>query len=84
MALLQTYLPFVRPGGQVILITPQEAGYRSDSTHVSFVDFDALAGIGERLRLEGARRSSFPFPRVIGRWFKYNEFVQVATTSVTS
>jgi 2-polyprenyl-3-methyl-5-hydroxy-6-metoxy-1,4-benzoquinol methylase len=84
VSLLESYLPFVRPGGQVILITPQEAGYRSDNTHVSFVDFDALGDITGRLHLEGAKRSSFPFPRAFGRWFKYNEFLQVAKTPVVS
>jgi 2-polyprenyl-3-methyl-5-hydroxy-6-metoxy-1,4-benzoquinol methylase len=78
--LLEGHLPFVRPGGKVILITPQDAGYRSDSTHVSFIDFDALRDISARLGLEVHERSSFPFPRTVGRWFKYNEFVLVAST----
>ena len=28
------YLPFVRPGGRVFLVCPQERGYASDPTHV--------------------------------------------------
>ena len=31
--LLKGYLYLLKPGGIVILITPQEAGYRADSTH---------------------------------------------------
>ncbi|HEX2660102.1 MAG TPA: class I SAM-dependent methyltransferase [Polyangia bacterium] len=76
--LLADYLPYVRPGGQVVLITPQEAGYRSDATHVTFTDLDALARLVTSQGLEVTRRYSFPLPRPIGRVFKYNEFVLLA------
>src|SRR5262245_4239843 len=36
--LLATYLPYVRPSGRVIVITPQEAGQRRDATHVTYFD----------------------------------------------
>jgi SAM-dependent methyltransferase len=76
-ALVAEWLPYLRTGGRVVLIAPQEAGYRSDPTHVAFVDDAAL-----RQLLEGAgcvveRSYSFPFPRVFGRVFPYNEFVAV-------
>jgi SAM-dependent methyltransferase len=77
-ALLARYLPHVKRGGQVVLITPQEAGFRSDDTHVAFTDLDALAEIARDSGLEIARRYSFPFPRSFGRVFKYNEFVLIA------
>ena len=77
-ALLAAYIPFVRPRGQVVLITPQEAGYRSDETHVAFTDLDALADIATAAGLTVERRYSFPLPRVFGRLFTHNEFVLVA------
>ena len=73
--LLRTYLPFLRPGGGVFVITPQEAGYRSDSTHVTFLDLDAVSGILASIGVHVELARSFPFPRVVGRLFKYNEFV---------
>lgn len=76
--LLSEYLPFLKPQGQVILITPQEAGYRSDPTHVQFMDFEALRGISCELGLTPVREYSFPFGRLVGRWFKYNEFVSIS------
>ncbi|MDH6124183.1 methyltransferase [Kitasatospora sp. GP82] len=76
--LLKSYLPSVRPGGRVVLITPQPAGYRSDPTHVRFVDFDGLRAHAEQARLTVERRYSFPFPQFAGRFFKYNEYVLVA------
>jgi SAM-dependent methyltransferase len=77
-ALLEGYLPYLKPGGQVILITPQEWGYRSDNTHVHFMDTAELRRLAERLALTPARSYSFPFPRWVGPLFRYNEFVLVA------
>ena len=76
--LIATYLPYVRAGGQVALVTPQEAGYASDPTHIEFVDGAALDRMARALGLAPMRGFSFPFPRSAGRIFKYNEFVLVA------
>jgi 2-polyprenyl-3-methyl-5-hydroxy-6-metoxy-1,4-benzoquinol methylase len=78
VALLEPYLASVKPGGKVILITPQERGFRSDPTHVTFVDFDALDALVRTLGLRPETTRSFPFPRATGRVFTYNEFVMVA------
>jgi 2-polyprenyl-3-methyl-5-hydroxy-6-metoxy-1,4-benzoquinol methylase len=78
-SMLREYLPCVRAGGQIVLITPQEAGYQSDPTHVRFVDLDGLREHVEAVGLRLQRAYSFPFPRVLGRVFTYNEFVCVAT-----
>jgi len=77
--LLTSYLPLVRPGGKVVLITPQERGWRSDATHVRWVGLPELRRTAERLGLHVDTQLSFPFPRPVGRVFRYNEFVQVAT-----
>jgi SAM-dependent methyltransferase len=77
-ALLQSHLHLLRPGGQVIFITPQEAGYRSDPTHVQFMDFAALRDITSALELSLTKEFSFPLPRFFGSLFKYNEFVSVS------
>jgi len=78
--LVAHYLPYLRPGGRVILITPQESGYRSDPTHVEFLDFEALRGIAATCGLRPQRQYSFPFPRSLGRLFRYNEFVVVTAS----
>lgn len=77
-AMVSTYLPYLRPQGRICFITPQEAGYRSDDTHVRFVDFSALTILAEQLDLVVQRRYSFPLPRALGRIFRYNEFVLIA------
>jgi SAM-dependent methyltransferase len=75
---LASYLPFVAPGGRVVLVTPQERGYASDPTHVWFVGFDEAAALCADLGLAVERSYSFPFGRRAGRLFTYNEFVVVA------
>jgi hypothetical protein len=77
--LFEDYLPCVRPGGRVVLITPQESGYASDATHIRFVDFDVLRGHAEKAGIQVQRAYSFPFPRPAGKAFRYNEFVLVGT-----
>jgi 2-polyprenyl-3-methyl-5-hydroxy-6-metoxy-1,4-benzoquinol methylase len=73
--LVAEYLPFVKPRGKVVLIAPQEAGYRSDASHVEFMDSARLESILRTLGLEFERSYSFPFPRWVGRFFPHNEFV---------
>jgi 2-polyprenyl-3-methyl-5-hydroxy-6-metoxy-1,4-benzoquinol methylase len=80
VALLRTYLPFVRTGGKVVLITPQERGYATDATHVRFCGFSEVAALCETLGLTVQRQYSFPFPRWMGKVFAYNEFVTLART----
>lgn len=72
--ILAGYLPMIRPGGRVVLVCPQERGYGSDATHVTFTDFAALQRIATRLGLEPVSHRSFPFGRWAGRSFTYNEF----------
>lgn len=76
--LLRSYLDAVRAGGRVVLITPQEAGFRSDPTHVEFMDLTTLRAVADELGLEQERDASFPLPRAFGRVFRYNEFLSVS------
>ena len=81
LGILEDYLKFLRPGGRVVFITPQEAGYKTDSTHVRFVDFAGTADLAAAIGFEVARQYSFPFPRPVGKLFPYNEFVTVAAAT---
>jgi SAM-dependent methyltransferase len=78
-ALIDAYLPYLKHGGKVCVITPQERGYRSDRTHEFFVDFAAIQDAFAQNGLTPVRQFSFPFPRWAGEAFVYNEFVAVAT-----
>jgi SAM-dependent methyltransferase len=76
--LLKKYIDFLKPGGKLILITPQEAGYKSDPTHCEFMDFPKLNKITNRLGFNRLDAYSFPFPRFVGHFFTYNEFISVS------
>jgi SAM-dependent methyltransferase len=76
--LLRKYLPNLKLGGKLIIITPQEAGYKSDASHVQFMGFLELRNIVGQLDLKILREYSFPFPRFVGQFFLYNEFVSVS------
>jgi len=78
ISLVARYLNLLKPAGQVVMIAPQEAGYRSDATHVAFIDFARLREINAALGLVESRVYSFPFPRIMGKLFRYNEFVFVS------
>ena len=77
IALVGVHLAYVRAGGRVVLITPQEAGFASDPTHVAFTGFAELERVLAAHGLALERRYSFPFPRFVGRIFRHNEFVAV-------
>ena len=79
VAMLESYLPYLRSGGRALLICPQERGYASDATHVRWTDADDLQAIARELGLVPLRARSFPLPRFAGRWFTYNEFCVLAS-----
>ena len=76
-SLIADYLPYVRDGGQVISIVPQEAGFASDPTHVDFLEADDVEAMYAENGVTVTRSYSFPFPRAAGRRFRYNETVVV-------
>lgn len=78
IALLRMYLPYLKPGGRVFFVCPQERGYASDPTHVRFTDGDDLVQLARTVGLEADSWFSFPFPRWAGKPFKYNEFCLLA------
>ena len=78
IGMVSSYLPYLRPGGTVMFICPQEKGYTTDGTHVHFTDGAALTDLAESVGLVVERSYSFPFPRIAGRFFTYNEFCVLA------
>lgn len=71
---VSSYLPWLRPGGKVLFICPQERGYASDPTHVRWTTGEDLMQLSSELGLLPGRWRSFPFPRWTGKAFIYNEF----------
>lgn len=78
VALLAEHLPLLKSKGRVIIITPQEKGFRSDPTHIQYMDFIVLDRILQQLNLDKEKQYSFPFPLLLGKIFTYNEFLVIA------
>jgi SAM-dependent methyltransferase len=78
--ILRDYLPYVRPGGKVAVICPQEKGYATDETHVTFLSPEDIVRVLETAGIKVVRSYSFPFPRPVGKVFAYNETVVLGTT----
>jgi SAM-dependent methyltransferase len=83
VVLLRENLVHLKPSARIILMTPQEVGYRSDPTHVEFMDFEKCAGALNEVGFDVIKAYSFPFPRCIGRLFIYNEFVTVGRSRIS-
>jgi SAM-dependent methyltransferase len=79
--LVAEYLPYLRPGGRVFFVCPQERGYASDPSHVFFADGAHLTALAVGLGLRPERWRSFPLPRAAGSAFVYNEFCLLAHKS---
>ncbi|MFJ9410770.1 class I SAM-dependent methyltransferase [Streptomyces sp. NPDC101393] len=75
--LLRAYVPYVRPGGGVLLITPQEAGQRAEEAAVRFTDFPLLRAFARSAGLAVRRTYSYPLPRSAGKLLRRNVFVLV-------
>jgi 2-polyprenyl-3-methyl-5-hydroxy-6-metoxy-1,4-benzoquinol methylase len=76
--IIGSYLPMIKPGGKVVWITPQEAGFKSDATHITFADFASEVALAQRFGLTPVKHYSFPFPRFVGKVFTYNESVVIS------
>ncbi len=79
--LIKEYLPYIKKGGKIVVICPQEKGYTTDETHITFLDEKAIQSIIKKAGLESIKSYSFPFHRKTGKYFRYNEFVEVGLKS---
>lgn len=75
------YMHYLKQTSKIILITPQEMGFRRDASHVEFMPFDKLRLILSTHGFRVTEMYSFPFPRWFGKVFPYNEFVVVGMRS---
>lgn len=76
--LLESYIPFLKKDGKIIIICPQEKGFTTDKTHVKLYDFKDLEKLLKGVGFSVEKQYSFPFARPVGKVFTYNEFIVVA------
>ncbi len=75
--LVTYYLPSLKKGGKVVVICPQEKGYSSDSTHVTYFSISDLELLLGEIGIKKVCSGSFPLPKKFGRLFIYNENIVV-------
>ena len=78
-ALLTAHLRYVRRGGSVVAICPQQRGQASDPTHVTPFPAPRLQALLESCGATAVSTHSFPFPTWMGRIFTHNETVARGT-----
>lgn len=74
--IIREYLPYIK--NRVVVICPQEKGFTTDETHVNFLSGKDIENILKSIGLTIDRGYSFPFPRIFGKIFKYNETIVIA------
>ena len=75
--IIKRYRGYLQPKGRLVIITPQEAGFRSDPTHITMMTPIIVYNLGRELGFRVEAQYSFPFPEWAGSIFKYNEYVAI-------
>ncbi len=76
--IISQYLPYLKKSGCIVIICPQEKGFSSDETHVTYFDSIKISKLLEQLGLTITKTYSFPFVKHIGKVFTYNETIVIA------
>jgi SAM-dependent methyltransferase len=78
IAIIKEYLPYV--SDKVVVICPQEKGFKTDETHINYLNHKCIEQILEKSGLTVTKSYSFPLHKLLGsKTFTYNETVVVGT-----
>ena len=78
IAIIKEYLPYV--SDKVVVICPQEKGFKTDETHINYLNHKGIEQILEKSGLTVTKSYSFPLHKLLGsKTFTYNETVVVGT-----
>jgi hypothetical protein len=79
-SIMADYIPHLKQISRIFVITPQEKGFVLTDSHINWTDFDKIIKLLKKSApsFELTSAYSFPFPRVAGRYFNYNEFNVIA------
>ena len=75
--LLKSYIKYLRVGGSIIVICPQEKGFQHDNTHIKFMQFSDIEEVLVASGIKVTRTYSFPFFRFFGKFYVFNEFIVI-------
>jgi SAM-dependent methyltransferase len=79
-SIMSEYIPYLKRRARIFIITPQEKGFSLTDSHINWTDFNKIKGLLEKSApgFSLTKAYSFPFPRIAGKLFNYNEFNVVA------
>jgi SAM-dependent methyltransferase len=76
ISIIKEYLPYV--SDKVVVICPQEKGFKTDETHINYLNHKDIEQILEKSGLTVTKSYSFPLHRLLGnKTFTYNETIVV-------
>lgn len=75
--IIHQYIPYLYDDAQIVIICPQQRGFASDDTHVTYFEEQNIRLLLNQLELREVSYRSFPFPKSFGKVFIYNEHVAV-------
>ena len=76
--LISKYMPRLEKNGRIVIVCPQIRGFKTGDTHIEFFDTNKIVKLLKSLGFNIVSKSSFPFPLMAGKIFKYNEYWVVA------
>jgi 2-polyprenyl-3-methyl-5-hydroxy-6-metoxy-1,4-benzoquinol methylase len=79
--LIAQYIRYVANNGRIVIVTPQQAGFASDPTHLTKMNHELVRDILHAVGVRALTQYSFPFPEWVGRFFIYNENISVGQLS---
>ena len=74
--IIKEFLPYIK--NNIVVICPQEKGFKTDETHVNYLSKAAIEDILLSLGLAIDKSFSFPLHKYFGKIFTHNETVVVA------
>lgn len=80
-SMLEEYLPYMDVDSRLVIICPQQRGFASDETHVTYFHEKNIRDLLVRFLFKKILYKSFPLPKFFGKLFIYNEHVVVAQLS---
>jgi SAM-dependent methyltransferase len=80
-SMLEQYLPYLENNSRLVIICPQQRGFASDITHVTYFDENSIRSLLLKFTTENISYKSFPLPKIFGKSFIYNEHIAVVQFS---
>ena len=66
--LINTYLPYLKKNGRIVIIVPHGYCFENDPTHVLYYDFNRVEELASKIHYRIKRNFYHPFPDWLSKW----------------